>query len=73
MRDVFEAPPLIGGLMTREERIRHYAYDWFEVYKERGYPPDPTRDWLKAEHLVDGEDEARIRQDMVDHKYKCLI
>lgn len=58
--------------MNREERVRHYAYDYFEIYKERGYPPNPLRDWLRAEHIVDAEDEARIRDDMMNSRSRCL-
>ena len=58
--------------ISREERIKNYAYQFYEMYNSRGYKDDPVRNWLKAEHLVDGEDEARIRADMVDNKYRCL-
>lgn len=48
--------------MTREERIKAYAYTWYEFRKQNKRPGNAQTDWEKAEHIVDSEDreEARV-------------
>jgi len=43
---------------TREERIREYAYYWYEFRKLHGRPGTKEMDWEKAKHIVDQEDRA---------------
>ena len=41
---------------TRDERIREYAYYWYEFRKLHGRLGTKEQDWEKARHIVDSED-----------------
>jgi hypothetical protein len=41
---------------TREERIREYAYTWYQFRCANGVKGTPEGDWAKAEHIVNSED-----------------
>ena len=44
--------------MTREERIKIYAFNWWRIRQENKMPGNHITDWEKAEHIVNGEDWA---------------
>ena len=44
--------------MTREERIKQYAHDWYRIRLAHGIKGNSQTDWEKAEHIVNGEDWA---------------
>ena len=46
--------------LTREERIRKYAYGWYEFRQHYSKFGTPEMDWFRAEHMVDAEDKAEI-------------
>jgi hypothetical protein len=60
--------------LTREERIKNYAYTWWELKgKRHGHD---VEDYLKAEHIVDGEDKVALREKQNEYiqqhsKAKC--
>ena len=60
--------------LTREERIRNYAYIWWELKgKRHGHD---VEDFLKAEHIVDAEDRTVLREEQMKYirqhsKAKC--
>ncbi len=49
--------------LTREERIRNFAYIWWQFRMQYGRPGTPEDDWKKAEHCVDADDKAKMRED----------
>ena len=54
--------------LTREERVRQYAYTWYCFRKDNNRPGTPAQDWEKACHTVDAEDKAEIIN--ADEKFK---
>jgi len=51
------------NLLSREERIKKYAYEYYLRYKKEGFPEDHL---IKAEHIVNAEDRVM----MMDMEYK---
>jgi len=49
--------------LSREERIREYAYAWYEFRVQNNRPGNHESDWRKAEHLVDSEEKVKIREE----------
>ena len=47
--------------LTREERIKEYAYTWYLFRKENGRIGTPEQDWEKAEHIVNAEDREKVK------------
>lgn len=56
--------------LTREERIKEYAYKWYEFRKHYGKHGSAEQDWEKAVHMVDAEDKAMIIE--ADDKLKHM-
>ena len=52
--------------MTREERIRLKAYDWWQFRKANGGKDDPKENWRMAEHIVDAEDKVAMMKEGQD-------
>lgn len=44
---------------TKEERIREYAYSWYQFRVLNRRPGDAKKDWERAEHMVDAEDTIK--------------
>jgi hypothetical protein len=44
--------------LSREERIKKYAYEWYLIRKANNARGDSNGDWLRGEHMVNGEDWA---------------
>lgn len=56
--------------LTREERIRIYAYTWWQFRVIHRRPGTPEDDWHKAIHTVDAEDKAKMREDELQYQYQ---
>ena len=54
--------------LTKEERIRNYAYTWYQLRQIHGRPGTPERDWQIAVHAVEAEDRAMVIE--ADDKFK---
>jgi threonyl-tRNA synthetase len=50
--------------LTREERIRKYAEEWYKIRLVNGISGSAKTDWEKAEHIVDSEDKVKMIEDM---------
>ena len=49
--------------LSREERIREYAYAWYEFRVENSRPGSAESDWARGEHVVDSEEKVKIREE----------
>ena len=45
-------------MLSREERIKKYAYEWYRIRLANGVKGNAITDWEKATHIVNGEDWA---------------
>lgn len=54
--------------MTREERIKKYAYEWWQFRVMNNRPGTPEKDFEKAEHIVDNEDRLAVIE--ADYKFR---
>ncbi len=62
--------------LTREERIKQYAWNWYQFRIQNNRPGTPEQDWAKAEHMVDAEDRTNLREAQMKYvrqhsKMKC--
>jgi hypothetical protein len=56
--------------LTREERIRQYAWTWYQFRLQYGRPGTAENDWKKAEHCVEADDKAKMRDDEYHYKLR---